>query len=331
MRKQNEHQGLEPVVGMPDLVSQRAHNDEHPLVDAPILSAGHEKIRNTDAVPVSLTAFMPDAPQPKGSIMIKRSLALIACAIAFPAAQAGNIIRLPAPIIGKTYIAPKWSPAAPLATELSSIKKCEEWSPEPITILVGRSFEQLRPCTIRTTSQIQPREIEASSGMYRNAGEPYELTNEHKATESQQAVGALHLFETAYKASSLNDWVTGVYRRIDTQTQTGTRIEDTSEYSVLFYFYRNSKRTSCQVRYAHVLGLGFDPSVTATEFSKTFMANHRHATLYKSDGSVFRDYRFEPAWADDGSWYVSQNIPCEDVNAVYVSPGSFTRLRLAND
>lgn len=98
---------------------------------------------------------------------------------------------------------------------------------------------------------------------------------------------------------------------------------------MLFYYYKNE--STCEIRYAHVKGLGYQPGVAATEYGRVFMENHRHATLYCPDGTELKGYRFGKAGASDGSWYVSLKVPCSDANAFFSNPGMADRLRLAND
>lgn len=238
---------------------------------------------------------------------------------------ADNIIRTSAPV---TLIKSEWVLTNPMISVVSTDTSCTEWLPDARSIELGKDFTQKRDCIEKTSLITQQREKDVYSNAERNVGDPVESETTRNLSEARAASGTATTLILDYVAG-VNQNFAGVYRRLDGGLQAGTRIVDNSNYSILFYYYKNG--SSCEIRYAHVNGLGFKPGATATAYSKEFMLTHLHATLYRTDGSLYKTYSFPAPRATDGAWFSSMAVSCADASPIFSNPAIVNRLHLSNN
>jgi hypothetical protein len=112
------------------------------------------------------------------------------------AAQAGNIIRANAPVIESKRETPSgtWLSAEPSYGDWSnngSVYGCSNWSPDPSGVVVNTAFTQTATdCQQDQVRTVQAREVEQSSGIYRDVGQPTQELRIISTTAQRQAVGS---------------------------------------------------------------------------------------------------------------------------------------------
>lgn len=84
---------------------------------------------------------------------------------------------------------------------------CDDWTPDPSTVLAGQSFEQTRSCTVTTEFLKQPRETITALALVRDAGNPTAYSQKTANTETQSAVGVKDVWSSADPV--VGSWVVG--------------------------------------------------------------------------------------------------------------------------
>jgi hypothetical protein len=195
---------------------------------------------------------------------VKKSVIILAIIMAAGAAQAENVIRISVPI---EKAQEKWISASDLYSEWivsTEPMTCSAWLPLIDSQLSGVVFDQTSQCLKKYSRTAQSREVNNSSGIYRNVGDPKVETKSEPITLSQSVVGTgteCHVKDTNY-GWSWDDYYGGDYDDVTRLYWGGVNIftayhQTSSSYVVGGYTYTKISNTSKETSYSKFQNISY--------------------------------------------------------------------------